>query len=115
MKNNIQLIIDGLSYQFDMVDNPTTQHLMKLFPLTLEMNDFHQNEKVGTLGESLPTQAKPYQKIQAGDVMLYGNDALVIFYKTFKSGYSYTRLGRIHGDMTELNHRGSIQVSLELN
>lgn len=114
MENNIQLTIDGVSYPFEVVDNPTTQALIDCLPLTLKMNDYNQNEKVVTIDSSLPTQPKAYQEIQAGDVMLYGHDAVVIFYKTFKSGYSYTRLGRIQGDMSKLNHRDSVQVSLKM-
>lgn len=33
--------------------------------------------------------------IHAGDLMLYGNNCVVLFYETFNSSYSYTRIGAI--------------------
>ena len=33
--------------------------------------------------------------IEAGDIMLFGNNCLVVFYKSFNSSYSYTKIGHI--------------------
>lgn len=76
-------------------DNPTARAFVQLLPLTLDMPDLNGNEKHAHLPRSLPTNAVQPGTIRAGDVMLYGNDTLVVFYETFRSNYSYTRIGRI--------------------
>ena len=76
-------------------DNPTAHALVQLLPLTLEMAELNGNEKKALLPRSLPTDAVRAGTIRAGDVLLYGDQTLVVFYETFQSGYSYTRIGRI--------------------
>lgn len=76
-------------------DSPTARAFVALLPATLEMPDLNGNEKHVTLPRPLPTAAMRPGTIRAGDVMLYGSDTLVVFYETFQSSYSYTRIGRI--------------------
>jgi hypothetical protein len=76
-------------------DNPTARAFAQLLPLTLDMPDLNDNEKHVRLPRSLPTRAIRPGTIRTGDVMLYGSDTLVVFYKTFPSSYSYTRIGRV--------------------
>ena len=87
----------GGKHRFAMAleDNPTARAFAQLVPLSLDMPDLNDNEKHVGLPRSLPTHAARPGTIRAGDVMLYGSDTLVVFYKTFPSNYSYTRIGRI--------------------
>ena len=76
-------------------ENPTARAFVQLLPATLEMAELNGNEKHAPLSRSLPTDAVRPGTIRSGDVLLYGNDTLVVFYETFRSSYSYTRIGRI--------------------
>jgi hypothetical protein len=75
--------------------NPTARAFAQILPLTLYMPDLNDNEKHVRLPRSLPTHAVRPGMIRTGDVMLYGSDTLVVFYKTFPSSYSYTRIGSV--------------------
>jgi hypothetical protein len=76
-------------------NNPTARGFVQLLPVTLDMTELNGNEKYARLPRSLPTNPARPGTIQTGDVLLYGNDTLVVFYETFHSSYSYTRIGRI--------------------
>lgn len=66
--------------------------MMKSAPVVLQMSDYSGFEKVGSLGTSLPT-SNSQTTTQAGDIVLYNGNQIVIFYGS--NSWSYTRLGKI--------------------
>lgn len=82
-------------FAITLADNAAARAFTALLPLTLEMGDLNDNEKHVELPKALPANASRPGTIRSGDLMLYGTDTLVLFYLTFDSAYSYTRLGRV--------------------
>jgi hypothetical protein len=78
-----------------LTDNAAARELARQLPLTLNVSELNGNEKHGRLPEALPQAATKPGTIRSGDIMLYGADTLVVFYSTFESSYSYTRIGRV--------------------
>lgn len=76
-------------------DNATAAAFKSLLPMTVNMVELNGNEKYFDLSASLPANASNPGTIQSGDLMLYGANTLVLFYKSFTTTYSYTKLGRI--------------------
>ena len=76
-------------------NSATGQAFLALLPMTLNMNELNGNEKYYYLSSNLPTDSYKPGTIQEGDILLYGNNCVVLFYKTFSSSYSYTRIGRL--------------------
>lgn len=95
-------------------DNAAARAFAAQFPLTLDMSDLNGNEKHAELPRALPTDASRPGTIRNGDLMLYGADTLVVFYLTFKSSYSYTRLGRVDDpdDLAKVFGRGTVRIDL---
>ncbi len=91
----LTMAINGVEFALDLDDTPAAQAFAELLPLSAEMSELNGNEKYLYLDESLPTDPYRPQTIEAGDVMLYGDDCLVVFYETFPTSYSYTRIGRL--------------------
>ena len=99
--------------EIDLEENSTTSALVKLLPLDITMNDLNKNEKYAYLDESLPTNTYSPKHIEAGDVMLFGDNCLVIFYESFDTSYSYSKIGHIN-NLPELNSESvSAKLSLE--
>jgi|GEM_PF-2147875 len=91
----VTLTAGGKSFAARLEDNASTRALLKLMPMTLKMEGLNSSEKFCYLASSLPASDQGVGTIHEGDLMLYGGNCVVVFYKTFDTKYGYTRLGRI--------------------
>lgn len=94
-------------------DTAAAAAFAEMLPVTFEMSDLNRNEKKVRLPRGLPTGVVRPGTIRAGDVMLWGDDTLVVFYETFESPYRYTRIGRIENaaGLARILGPGDVRVS----
>ena len=97
--------------QINLENNETALEFSKILPLTVNMNELNGNEKYVYLDKPLKTNPYNPKHIEAGDVMLFGNNCLVIFYKSFDTSYSYTKIGHID-NLPDLGN-GDVEVIIK--
>ena len=111
----INIIVGSTSFTATLADSETGEAFAAILPLTVTMNELNGNEKYHYLNSSLPTAAYQPRTIHAGDLMLYGNNCIVLFYETFNTSYSYTRIGAIDNTsgLAEALGVGNVSVRFE--
>ena len=111
----MQMKVGDKEYSVVLNDNHTTKALQEILPMTIKMTEFNGNEKYYHFRETLPSKPEHIGQIKTGDIMLFGDDCLVVFYKDFKTTYSYTRIGHIENaaDLEQMLGRGSVTVTFE--
>lgn len=92
----INLMVNGDNFVVDIENSLTGLAFLHLLPMEIEMNDLNGNEKYYYLDEDLPVDVYQPQRIETGDIMLFGSSCIVIFYESFNTNYSYTRIGKIN-------------------
>ena len=98
-------------------DNPSAIAFRARLPFTINMTELNGNEKYYDFADPLPTSALVGGNIKVGDLTLYGNNTLVLFYKNFSTSYTYTKLGYVDnptGLATALGN-GNALVKFEYN
>ena len=78
-----------------LADNGTARAFAALLPMDLHMTELNGNEKYHDLMGPLPSAPERVGKIEAGEIMLFGDNCVVLFYQSFQTPYSYTRIGQI--------------------
>jgi len=112
----LSIKIGSKHYTTTLFNNPTATAFKAMLPLTMNMTELNGNEKYFDLSKNLPTNASNPGKINNGDLLLYGSKTLVLFYKTFSTSYSYTKLGKIDNPsgLAEALGSGNAAVTIEL-
>jgi hypothetical protein len=98
-------------------DNATANKFKSMLPITLKMTELNNNEKYANLPGDLETNPINPGKIETGDIMIYDTNTLVLFYKSFRTEYSYTKIGRIvnTSNLIESLGDGSINITFDMN
>ena len=109
--SNIKVTINDKTYKLNLENNNTVEEFINLLPQEYNMNDLNNNEKYVNMDNTLPTNSYNPKHIEKGDVMLFGNNCLVIFYESFDTSYSYTKIGHID-NLNDLGN-GSIIAKFE--
>lgn len=111
----INLNINEQNFTATLYDNLAVEELLEKLPLNITMSELNGNEKYYYFSDTFTTNAQRVGNIQKGDIMLYGNNCLVVFYDSFSTPYSYTKIGYIDNpdSLEDIVGSGSVQVVFE--
>ncbi len=112
---SIILKFNDNSYLARLYKNESTDEFMRELPLTLNMHELNGNEKYNYLDFTLPVYSENTENIESGDIMLYGDNCLVVFYESFRTSYSYTRLGYIENTQDFVNALGDGNITITID
>lgn len=115
-QNTFYVSVGEKVFSATFADNSGAQALKELLAdgdITIRMSDYGGFEKVGSLGQSLPTE-NSQTTTQAGDIVLYQGSQIVIFYGS--NSWSYTQLGKIDdlAGWQEALGNGDVAVTLSM-
>lgn len=96
-EGKLRITAGNTDFYAELEDNSSAQAFKKMLlegPITIQMSDYGDMEKVGPLGKRLPTNDENITT-GPGDLILYQGNSLVIYYDT--NTWNFTRLGKIEG------------------
>ena len=116
-KTQMKIKIGSNTFTATLEENATATAFKAMLPMTVKMTELNGNEKLFRLRNDLPTKPSNPGNIKNGDLMIYQSNTVVLFYKSFPTSYSYTRLGRIDDPrgLADAVGSGNVSVSFELN
>ena len=90
----VKAIIGDKEFTITLAQTDAALNFKDALPMTLDMKELNGNEKYCYTGYSYRSAPEKVGYINEGDLMLYGDDCIVLFYRSFSTFYSYTPLGK---------------------
>lgn len=103
----LKVTIGSNIFHATLFNNSTAAAFRAMLPLRIDMSELNGNEKYFIFSYNLPANPSKPGNIQAGDIMLYGSETLVLFYKEFSTVYNYSPIGKINNASSLANALGS--------
>ncbi|MCD8788803.1 hypothetical protein K1Y15_06380 [Mammaliicoccus sciuri] len=94
--NTVKIKVEDTIFTANFFDNPTAIEIENLLPLKLTMKELNNNEKYYNFPQNFSKNPQFIKQINKGDIMLYQDNCLVIFYKDFTTNIQYTPIGKIN-------------------
>ena len=115
--DGMKIVAGDKHFSVTLESNDTGTALMEMLPLTLDMSELNGNEKYYYLETSLSSLPENVDHINEGDIMLYGDSCLVVFYDSFDTSYTYTKIGHIDdtSELADTLGTGSVTVTFEMD
>lgn len=113
--NTFTVNIGDKSFSAQLYNNETAKAFADMLPLTLSMNELNGNEKYYNLKKPLPSDSSEVINIKSGDIMLYKSNCIVLFYDSFSTDYSYTKIGYIENPSELADAVGSDDITITFN
>lgn len=117
--NMINLQIGEQNLTAELEGNSSAQAFLELLqegPVTVQMHDYGNFEKVGPLPTSLPENNQQITT-EPGDIILYQGNSITVYYDV--NTWNFTRLGRVQGvtqqELKDILSKGDVEITFTLS
>lgn len=117
LPERINLVINGKSYPAILSNNVSAKALVSRMPFTKILKTYQDQEMYTYLTTPIESDPQSVNGIHAGDLMLFGEDCLMLFFQNSNNTYRYTPLASIMDTrgLVSLMSQGSVTVTFQKN
>lgn len=114
----ILVTINTQAFTAILSDTDAANEFYDSLPITFTMNSLNGNEYYVDTENTFTADPAATSTINIGDIKLYNDDCIVLFYDTFQTDYSYTDIASITdtaGLAEALNSQETVTISFDQN